>query len=247
VADHAIGRTLREMRQRRGWSRETLAHVSGVSWAAIAQIETGRRTDVRLNSLVQLATALEVTIDELIDDQPTARPSMSHSALLYSTLEEFAAAAVPYLREGIAKDERPLAVTSAERIERVRSGLGADADKVTFADWNDWYRSPVAALNGYRNYLNDQIASGAACVRILGEPVWRGRSQAEVKAWIRYESLVNIVFAESASVLLCPYNVQLSPAAIVAAAQQTHPLLSDGLTNEVSTAYHDAEVLLLEP
>jgi len=247
VPDHTIGRTLRQARQRRGWSRETLAHNSGVSWAAIAQIETGRRTDVRLNSLVQLARALDVTIDELIDDSPTTRLAMSHSALLYSTDEEFAAAAVPYLREGIVRDERPLAVTSAERIDRVKAGLGADADKVMFADWVDWYRSPVAALNGYRDYLNDQIASGATCVRILGEPVWRGRTQAEVRAWIRYESLVNIVFAESSSVLLCPYNVQVSPAAVVTAAHQTHPLLSDGITNEASTAYHDAEALLLEP
>jgi transcriptional regulator with XRE-family HTH domain len=247
VPDHAIGRTLRQARQRRGWSRETLAHISGVSWAAIAQIETGRRTDVRLNSLVQLARALDVTIDELVDDNPPARPPMSHSALLYSTADEFAAAAVPYLREGVARDERPLAVTSPERIERVRAGLGDDADKVMFADWIDWYRSPVAALNGYRDYLNDQVASGAKRVRILGEPVWRGRTQAEVRAWIRYESLVNIVFAESPSVLLCPYNVQTSPAAVVTAAHQTHPLLSDGLTSEASGAYQEAEALLLEP
>jgi transcriptional regulator with XRE-family HTH domain len=60
-----IGPSLRSARERRGWSRETLAHVSGVSVAAIAQIESGRRKDIRLSSLSALATALEMTLDQL--------------------------------------------------------------------------------------------------------------------------------------------------------------------------------------
>ena len=56
---------LRAARARAGWSRETLAHHSGVSWSAIAQIESGRRRDVRLSSLSALADALGVSVDEL--------------------------------------------------------------------------------------------------------------------------------------------------------------------------------------
>jgi DNA-binding Xre family transcriptional regulator len=61
----SIAAALRRMREQRGWTREDLALQSGVSAAAIAQIETGRRSDVRLRSLVALAEALGVSLDEL--------------------------------------------------------------------------------------------------------------------------------------------------------------------------------------
>ena len=53
-----IGESLKAARERLGWSREALAYHSGVSWSAIAQIESGRRKDVRLSSLSALAEAL---------------------------------------------------------------------------------------------------------------------------------------------------------------------------------------------
>jgi DNA-binding XRE family transcriptional regulator len=61
----SIAAVLRRTREERGWSREELAVHSGVSHAAIAQIESGRRVDVRLRSLVALADALGVSLDEL--------------------------------------------------------------------------------------------------------------------------------------------------------------------------------------
>jgi DNA-binding Xre family transcriptional regulator len=66
----SIAATLRSIRERRGWSREDLALQSGVSAAAIAQLETGRRVDVRLRSLVALADALGVSLDELAGRPP---------------------------------------------------------------------------------------------------------------------------------------------------------------------------------
>jgi transcriptional regulator with XRE-family HTH domain len=56
---------LRAARERRGWSREVLAVQSGVSWSAIAQMESGRRKDVRLSTLTALSDALGVTVDYL--------------------------------------------------------------------------------------------------------------------------------------------------------------------------------------
>lgn len=240
-----VAHSLRAARTRIGWTRETLSHHSGLSWAAIAQIESGRRTDIRLSSLVRLADALGITIDELVNGQPPPA-KMIHGALMYAGADDFATSAVTYLREGVARDERPLAVTSTQRIDRVRDGLGADANRVTFADWHDWYRSPTAALNGYRDYLNAQLARGARRVRILGEPVWRGRTPAEIKAWARYESLINIVFAAAPSVLLCPYNTRSVPRAVMAAAQRTHPRVQAGVKDEPSMDYLDAEEFLLQ-
>ncbi|MDQ1715383.1 MAG: Helix-turn-helix domain, partial [Frankiaceae bacterium] len=66
----SIAEALRRARLRLGWTREDLAHHSGVSYGAIVQIEAGRRTDVRLRSLVALAEALDVSVDALIGRWP---------------------------------------------------------------------------------------------------------------------------------------------------------------------------------
>jgi transcriptional regulator with XRE-family HTH domain len=66
VAVHDIGTALRAARAQRGWTRDQLADRAGVSVAAIAQIESGRRRDVRLSTLTALATALDVSLDELV-------------------------------------------------------------------------------------------------------------------------------------------------------------------------------------
>lgn len=61
-----IGERIRRLRERRGWSREALAYHSGRSWAAIEQIETGRRRDPRISTLMALAGALDVKVEDLL-------------------------------------------------------------------------------------------------------------------------------------------------------------------------------------
>src|SRR5258708_25386402 len=60
-----IGESLKTARARLGWSRVALAFHSGVSWSAIAQIESVRRQDVRLSRLAALADALGASLDYL--------------------------------------------------------------------------------------------------------------------------------------------------------------------------------------
>lgn len=55
-----VGKNLREMRDRRGLSREALARAANVSAAAIVQIESGIRWP-RPENIVSIAQALEVS------------------------------------------------------------------------------------------------------------------------------------------------------------------------------------------
>ena len=89
-----IGETLRAARVRLGWSREALAYHAGMSWTAIAQIESGRRQDVRLSSLTALATALSVSVDYLIGAGPISPPLLEHLVLA----REQVASAIPSSR-----------------------------------------------------------------------------------------------------------------------------------------------------
>src|SRR5438132_8785037 len=106
---------LRAARARLGWSRETLAHHTGLSWAAIAQIESGRRTNVRPGTLSALASALGLTVDYLLGAGGEQK-LLTHRALLYDSAEEFLAAALPLLRDAMRRSEAPLVVTTSENI-----------------------------------------------------------------------------------------------------------------------------------
>src|SRR5258707_9820518 len=96
-----IGASLRAARARLGWSREALAYHSGVSWSAIAQIETGRRKDVRLSSLAALAEALDVSVDFLIGATSTTPELLQHRLFTYASEDEFLTSAVPHLVAGV--------------------------------------------------------------------------------------------------------------------------------------------------
>jgi transcriptional regulator with XRE-family HTH domain len=246
VALSRIGASLKTARERVGWSREALAYHSGVSWSAITQIESGRRKDVRLSSLVALAGALDVSVDYLIGTTATLTPHLlEHRVLAYESDEEFLAGSIPFFAEGIERSDALLAVTGEAQIGLLRDALDGDSAHVEFADSADWYRTPTAALNRYRAFVNAKFDAGATWIRIVGEPVWAGRSDAEIAAWTRYESIINLAFASSPATIICPYDARSLPGDVVADALRTHPEVSHGGDAIACDAYRHPEDFLL--
>jgi transcriptional regulator with XRE-family HTH domain len=219
----SIAQRLSSARLRRGWSREALAFHSGVSWSAIAQIEHGRRQNLRPGTASALARALGVTIDFLLTGRSPPAPTLDHRALLYATDAELLEVAVPYLTGAVERSEATMAATSAANIAALRDGLGAVAQHIEFVENTRWYTTPASALLGYSAYVQASVDAGAPWVCILGEPVWLGRSAAESRAWARYESLLNVVFATAPATILCPYDVHAVDDGTVANANATHP------------------------
>jgi XRE family aerobic/anaerobic benzoate catabolism transcriptional regulator len=72
-----IGERVRQFRARRGMSRRVLAEASGVSERYLAQLETGRG-NASITVLKQIADAIDVPVDDLVD----TRPEQSSSYLL---------------------------------------------------------------------------------------------------------------------------------------------------------------------
>lgn len=241
-----IGESLKAARARAGWSREALAYHSGLSWSAIAQIESGRRQDVRLSSLSALAAALRVSVDYLMGTAAMSPQLLEHRVLAYQSDEAFLAAAVPFLAEGMERSHSLLAVTTPAQIGLLRETLDDRSKHVDFADSVDWYRSPREAVSRYRAYLTQKFDAGAAWVRVVGELPLAEKSEAEVTAWTRYESLVNLAFASSPVSLVCPYDVTSLPAAVVADASRTHPEVTHGSEVTASPMYRAPEDFLVE-
>jgi transcriptional regulator with XRE-family HTH domain len=246
VVSSPIAGSLRSARERAGWSREALAYHSGLSGAAIAQIESGRRQDARLATLVALAGALGVSVDYLVGGPAAVGPNLlEHRGLIYESDADYLASTVPFFLEGITRNESVLAVTADRQSRLLRDALGDDAARVEFHDSAEWYRSPTGALGKYRSFVKERFERGARWIRIIGEPVWAGRSEDEIAEWTRYESLINLSLASAPATIVCPYDARSVSEGILAGARHTHPEVAEADDVSTSAAYREPEDFLL--
>jgi transcriptional regulator with XRE-family HTH domain len=242
-----VGGSLKAARERLGWSREALAYHSGVSWSAIAQIETGRRKDVRLSSLAALAEALDVTVDHLIGPPRVTPDLLQHRLLSYASEDQFLTGAVPYLVAGVEQGHSVLVVTTPEATDSLRDTLVDQREQIEFSDWADWYRSPQEALHRYTAFVAEKYKAGSAWITVVAEAGWSDQSEAEVAAWTRYESLVNLTFASSPATLVCTYDERRHSPTAIAESHQTHPEILHGDVSVSSGAYRTPADFLLSP
>ena len=216
----AIGQRVATAREHRGMTREALATRSGMSWSAITQIETGRRRNPRADTLAALARALRVPADYLLAADPFDHAVIGHYALLYNGPRDFTAKAGPFVAEGVASGEPTLVVSTSANRSALRRHLGAAAKSVEFADSGRWYRSPLTAFRGYRDYAARELHGGAAWLRILGEPKWSAEHPPE--DWARYEALLDLAFAHLPVTIACPYDEASLAPEIVELARAAH-------------------------
>ncbi|MDX6721193.1 MAG: hypothetical protein QOJ63_3447 [Solirubrobacteraceae bacterium] len=240
-----IGARVQAARERLGWSREALAFHAEISWSAIAQVETGRRTNLRPSTLVALSRALGVSIDYLVDGGLSRPTMLEHSAFRYRTADEFRTIVGPFLAEGIERSEATLAVTSAANIELLRDDLGKDARSVAFFDASTWYSTPADALQAYQSFADAKLKAGAHWIRLVGQPAWTERSEARL--WTRYESLLNIVFNASPLTALCAYDETSVAPEILRQADCTHPHTVGDAGTSHSPGYADPARFTLDP
>ena len=237
--------SLQSARERLGWSRETLAHRSGLSWAAIAQIESGRRREVRASTLLALSRALGVSVDYLLGGATTASNGLlNHRILTYGSDDEYVTPLVAFMEEGIARDEGVLAVTTPRHAGLLQDALGVNARHVDFQEVAAWYRPLLGAASGYRNYVKERYEGGAAWTRIVGEPLWTEHSDTELAEWFRYEALINVSFSSSPATVICTYDTRTTPESALDDAFRTHPQVG---ANHVtaSPTYREPEDFLL--
>jgi len=67
VTDEALGKRIAHFRKKRQLTQARLAAITGIRPKHLSDIEKGHR--VRIYTLARLAAGLEVSIDELVNDQ----------------------------------------------------------------------------------------------------------------------------------------------------------------------------------
>ncbi|MBE8470317.1 sensor histidine kinase [Streptomyces justiciae] len=163
-----------------------------------------------------------------------SRTGFVHQALRYGSDVELLGGTVDFATDGLAAGDAVLAVVAARNIPLLREALGDRSRQVEFVAADDWYDYPSRTLGRYHAYCDRHGPNRR--VRVIGEPVWAGRSGFETREWMRYESLLNVAFADSPHWILCPYDTRRLPALVVETAARTHPELDDG---SISSVYAD--------
>ncbi|MER6496707.1 sensor histidine kinase [Streptomyces griseorubiginosus] len=166
----------------------------------------------------------------------TTHEAFVHPALFYRTEQEYTRQTVSFLRGGLTRGE-PLAVAvPGPNLELIKEGLGGDAEGVLFLDMAEAGRNPGRIIPKVLRGFADAHPGGR--VRIIGEPIWAGRSAVEYPACVQHEALINAAFEGRAVTILCPYDEARLDAQVIADARITHPTLISGDGDEsVSDTY----------
>lgn len=155
---------------------------------------------------------------------PVVGDGFRHESLLYAGDREFLAAVSAFLRDAARAGEPTLVVVDADKIAALRAQV--DGAGIAYADMAEVGANPARIIAAWRAFVADH---GPAPVRGIGEPIWPGRSSAELVECQRHEALLNVAFDGSPRWrLLCPYDVDSLRSDVLAEAVCTHPYVTAG-------------------
>ncbi|MCP2334933.1 anti-sigma factor RsbA family regulatory protein [Actinomadura rupiterrae] len=174
--------------------------------------------------------------DVLVAILPTRPPTAQHAAA-----PDAEAAAAPDAEAGAAPDAEAAAAPGAEG---VGVPVGAEAvglpggSGIEVVDAAAWFSSPMRALAAFHERgRTDWWRRGR--LRVLAEPPWGGRSPLEIVEWKRHESLMNVVFESTPTILTCAYDLRTVPADVLEDVGRTHPAFADAAAAWSSPSYTD--------
>ncbi len=168
-------------------------------------------------------------------------PGFRHPALFYSGSEDYLAGTVPFVHAGLAAGEPVAVAVPPENLAVLAGGLGAAAGSVQFLDMTRVGRNPGRIIPGVLRAFAD--AHPGERVRIIGEPVWAGRTALEYPACAQHEALINRAFAGRDVEVLCPYDTATLDDAALRDARATHPVLISGDKEYDSDEFDPDEVV----
>lgn len=169
------------------------------------------------------------------------RTGLVHDALFYLDEQDYANGIARFVRDGFELAEPALVAVPGSHLDLLRSALGPDAQRVRFVDMAEAGRNPGRIIPTV--FYAFAHGHSAGRVRIVGEPIWPGRTAAEYRAALQHEALLNVALAGQQATILCPYDRQGLDATVLADARRTHPGLVAGGQREISPDYADPRAI----
>ena len=149
-------------------------------------------------------------------------PTFIHSALFYRSKQEYLDALVPFVIDGLDKDHPVLVAAPVTNLALLREALGDAYAWVTMADMAEVGRNPARIMGAMSRFVAHHPDRP---IRVVGEPVWPGRTADEYPGCVQNEALSNVLFENCQLTGLCPYDSCQLDERVLADARTTHPLV----------------------
>lgn len=161
-----------------------------------------------------------------------------HDALFYGDAGDYLDSVLDFIRGGLGVDEPVLVAVPEPNLARLRAAFTADeAGRVRSADMGVAGRNPGRIIGAV---LTRFVAEHRGRrVRVVGEPIWAGRTAVEYPACAEHEALINLALADAPAHVLCPYDTHRLTDTVLRDALRTHPTLAHGAGRWPSPHYAD--------
>jgi len=160
-----------------------------------------------------------------VTNPPTT--AFCHEALFYEGgLAGFADRLGPLIATTLDAGGSVVVAAPSDRLVRLASEFGT-TDRMELIDMPAVGGNPARIIPAWRDLADRAHATGGPFLGI-GEPIWAGRSAAELDECHRHEALINVAFdADPAWRLICPYDVDGLDPSVVDDARLTHPTVHE--------------------
>ncbi|MGM1060702.1 anti-sigma factor RsbA family regulatory protein [Saccharothrix sp. Mg75] len=152
---------------------------------------------------------------------PGLQGGFVHPAVFYASDEEYLALLVPFVVEGLEQGHPVAASVPYRRLRLLHEALGAAVEDVLLLDMEVEGRNPGRIIPAVLRRFAD--SHPGTHVRIIGEPIWAGRTDVEYPACAQHEALINLAFTGRDVTIACPYDTASLDEHVVIDALATHP------------------------
>lgn len=158
-----------------------------------------------------------------------------HEALLYHDQASYLDGTMRFIYDGAALGEPVAVAVPPANMRLIRERLGAFAEVVTFHDMTEAGRNPGRIIPWLLSKFMDEHAGRR--VRVVGEPIWRDRTDDEYPACVQHEAMINVAFAGRDASILCPYDTGRLHPYMLKDSYATHPVMIEADNRFPSDGY----------
>jgi hypothetical protein len=167
---------------------------------------------------------------------------------------------MPFIREGMEQGDRALHIVNPSRrrehAQRIAES-GIDTERAEVEGQLEiiaWDEAPLrggrfnqsAMLELLPLLLNDGRARGFAVTRFIADMAWALNEPGALDHLLEFECRANLALPKAADIVICAYDLDKFPAAIVIDALRTHPIVLIGGIVQRNPFYVPPEELLKE-
>ena len=160
----------------------------------------------------------------------------THQALLYRDEGEYLKGLRRFLGPAFESGD-PIAISVPQhKLALVREQLCNRSDK-ELLDMSEVGRNPGRILSMIERLRQEQPGR---ILHYIGEPIWAGRTEEEIREAVRHEALLNLMLKDAPMCVMCPYDAVGLDDAVLASAERTHPEIVENGATRASCCYSEA-------